>query len=62
MVSEIRQQTHVLAEYAKLVATETENNFENELVKFEILLNKIAQLEKDKKKGLFELDKVSKCI
>ncbi|CAC5387258.1 unnamed protein product [Mytilus coruscus] len=51
LVNEIRQQTCVLGEYARLIGVRTDENFtkiNNELEKIEILLlNKIAQLEKD---------------
>ncbi|CAC5396533.1 unnamed protein product [Mytilus coruscus] len=61
LVNELRQQTHVLAVYAKLVATEADDNclrVKNELDKFEInILQKVVQLDKDMKTGFLEIDK-----
>lgn len=64
LINEICQQTHVLAEYAKLVATETDNDFvmiKKNLGNFEKLLsNKVDHLEKDMDRGFSEIDKVRK--
>ncbi|VDH90631.1 Hypothetical predicted protein [Mytilus galloprovincialis] len=57
---EVRQQTHVLAVYATLVATEADGNFikiRDKIEKFENIFNKIAQLDKELKKGFSEIDK-----
>lgn len=65
LVNEFRQETHVLAVYATLVATETDDNLtriKNELEKFEIILDRITQLDKDMKQELLEIDKVSKAF
>lgn len=62
LLNEFRQETHDLAEYAKLVAVGTDGEFvriTNELKKFEIIFNQIAQLDKDMKKGFSEIDTVS---
>lgn len=63
LFNEFFQQTHVLAEYATLLATETHENFirtRNELEKFKIFFDRLAQLEKDTKQGFSRIDKVSK--
>lgn len=64
LVHEIRRQTHALAVYAKLLATEADDKctmVKNELDKFEInILEKVLQLDKDMKTGFLEIDKVSK--
>ncbi|CAG2219072.1 unnamed protein product [Mytilus edulis] len=60
LVNEFRQQTHLLAVYAALVATETDDNFmriKHKLEKFEIIFDRIAQLDKNMKQGLLEIDK-----
>ncbi|VDI82861.1 Hypothetical predicted protein [Mytilus galloprovincialis] len=57
----VRKQTQVLAEYAKLVATETDNDFvmiKKNLGNFEKLLsNKVDHLKKDMDRGFSEIDK-----
>ncbi|XP_071141766.1 uncharacterized protein [Mytilus edulis] len=61
LVNELRQQTHALAVYTKLVATETYDNCMRVievLDKFKInILEKLVQLDKDMKTGFLEIDK-----
>ncbi|XP_071142658.1 uncharacterized protein [Mytilus edulis] len=60
LLNEFRQETHVLAVYATLVAEGTDDQFvriKNELKQFEIILNEIAQLDEGMKKGFSDIDK-----
>ncbi|CAC5421080.1 unnamed protein product [Mytilus coruscus] len=62
LVNDIRQQTHVLAKYTKLVKNVTDNNsmrITNVQENFYILLNKFTELEKDMKRGFLEINKRS---
>lgn len=64
IMNEICQQTHVLAEYAKLVATETDTDFvmiKTNLGNFEKLLSeRVDSLKRDMDRGFSEIDKVRK--
>lgn len=65
LVNDIRQQTHALAEYTKLVGNETDNNsmkIKDVLENFDVLLNSVTELEKDMKTKFLEVNKVSKKI
>lgn len=65
LVNEFRQQTHCLATYVSLLASETDDNLvriKKELAKFEIIFNKIAQLDEDLKKGFSRIDEVSNTV
>lgn len=65
LVNDIRQQTHSLAEYTNLIATETDQNsmkIKNALENFDILFNTFTELEKKMKTGFLEINKVSETF
>lgn len=62
LVDGIRQQTHMLAEYTKLIANETDHDsmtIQHVPENFDILLYTLTQLEKDMKTGFVEINNVS---
>lgn len=65
LVNDIRQHTHVLAEYTQMVAIETDRSsirIKNVLENYEIILNRLRELEKDVENAFSDMNKVSKTL